>query len=78
MLKQELDYFIAHQQDLVELYNGKFLVIKEMKIRGVYDTELQAYTEAKKKFDLGTFLIQHCIPGSESYKQTFHSRVYFK
>ena len=76
-LKNELDFFIAHQQELVEKYVGKFLVIKDQKVEGVFDTEMQAYTEAQKRFELGTFIIQHCVPGKEAYTQTFHSRASF-
>ena len=75
VLQKELEYFKAHQKELVKIYEGKFLVIKDQEIQGVYDTEMGAYTEAKKKFELGTFLIQQCLPGEESYTQTFHSRA---
>jgi len=74
-LQKQLDYFKSYQDELVKKYEGKFLVIKDQEIQGVYNTEIEAYTDAKKKFELGTFLIQQCLPGQESYTQTFHSRV---
>lgn len=74
-LQKQLDYFKSNQDELVKKYEGKLLVIRDQKVRGVYDTEMEAYTDAKKKFELGTFLIQQCLPGQESYTQTFHSRV---
>ena len=74
-LQKQLEYFKAHQDELVKKYEGKFLVIKDQEVQDVYDTEIEAYTDAKKKFELGTFLIQRCLPGQESYTQTFHSRV---
>ena len=74
-LQKQLEYFKANQKELVKKYEGKFLVIKDQQVQDVHDTEIEAYTEAKKKFDLGTFLIQQCLPGQESYTQTFHSRV---
>lgn len=74
-LKEELDYFKANQEELVKKYNGKFLVIKGQKVQGVYNSEIDAYTDAKSKFKLGTFLIQQCLPGEESYTQTLHSRA---
>ena len=74
-LEKQLEYFKSHQNELVEKYNGKFLVIKDQEVKGAYDTEMEAYTVAKKNFVLGTFLIQQCLPGQESYTQTFHSRV---
>ncbi len=76
-LKKELEYFKANQADLVKRYGGMFIVIKDQTIEGSYKTELEAYTEAQKKFELGTFLIQECIAGQESYTQTFYSRVSF-
>lgn len=74
-LQKQLEYFKSHQDELVRKYEGKFLVIKDQKVQGVYDTEIEAYIDAKKKFELGTFLIQQCLTGQESYTQTFHSRV---
>ncbi len=74
-LQKQLEYFKSHQDELVRKYRGKFLVIKDQDVKGVYDTEIEAYTDAKKKFELGTFLIQQALPGQESYTQTFHSRV---
>jgi hypothetical protein len=77
MLDKEFKYFMEHQDELVKKYNGKFIVIKDESVWGSFDSELSAYTEAKQKFEVGTFLIQQCLPGTEAYKQTFHSRVYF-
>ena len=77
MLEKEFDYYKAHQAELVGQYNGKFLVIVGDKVVDAFDTELEAYTEAKKSFKPGTFLVQHCLPGKGSYTQTFHSRVAF-
>tara|TARA_Y100000310_G_C20595906_1_gene770492 strand:- start:599 stop:847 length:249 start_codon:yes stop_codon:yes gene_type:complete len=74
-LQKQLEHFKAHQKDLVEKYKGKFVVIKDQDIQGVFNTEMEAYTDAQKKFELGTFLIQQCLPGQESYTQTFHSWV---
>ena len=74
-LKKELDYFIAHQKELVEKYAGKFLVIKNLQVVSVHDKEIEAYEEAQKEHELGTFIIQQALPGEESYTQTFHSLV---
>ena len=74
-LQKQLEYFKSHQDELVKKYKGRFIVIKNQEIQGVYDTEMEAYTDSKEKFKLGTFLIQQCLPGQNSYTQTFHSRV---
>ena len=76
-LQKELEYFKKNQEELVKKYEGKFLVIKDQEVKGVYATEMDAYSEAKKDFELGTFLIQQCLTGEGSYTQTFHSRAVF-
>ncbi|NLE62528.1 MAG: hypothetical protein GX612_01640 [Bacteroidales bacterium] len=78
MLDKELQYYIDNQNELVAKYLGKFLVIKDQTIIGVYDTEIEAYSETVKKHELGTFLIQECQPGDENYTQTFRTRVIFR
>ena len=77
MLEKEFNYFIDNQDKLVNLYNGKYLVIKGETVVGVFNTEIEAYLDAVNKFGLGNFLIQKCAPGKEAYTQTFHSRVAF-
>ena len=77
-LDKEFHYYKEHQEELVRLYENKFIVIKGETVVGDYDSEIEAYEAAKKDFPVGTFLIQHCLPGQESYTQTFHSRVAFR
>ena len=72
---REFQYFIAHQKELVQKHKDKFVVIKNCEVIGVYDNELEAITETQKVQELGTFLVQVCKPGKESYTQTYHSRV---
>ena len=77
MLEREFQYYLDNQEELVSKYSGKFIVIKGNEVIGVYSSEVEAYRETQKSTPLGTFLIQHCKPGKESYTQTFHSRVIF-
>jgi hypothetical protein len=76
-LEKEFRYFLDNQAELVAKYNGKFLVIKKEKIIGVYDTKQQAYDTATAQNELGTFLIQQCLPGNIGTTQTFHSQAIF-
>ena len=78
MLEKEFKYYLAHQAELVDKYNGKFLVIKDEQVIGVYDSQSEAYNTAQKQHEVGTFLIQFCNSGNESYTQTYHSRVTFR
>ena len=74
-LREEFEYYLRNQEELVSQYNGKFIVIKGHKVIGVFDSQLRAIQETSKQHELGTFLVQKCEPGSTSYSQTYHSRV---
>jgi hypothetical protein len=76
-LKKEFEYYIAHQDEMVEKYDGKFVVLKDGQVLGAYEDELAAINETKKTHELGTFLVQKVSKGTSAYSQTFHSRVVF-
>ncbi len=76
-LEKEFNYYLQHQKELIKQYNGKFIVIKGEEVIGVFNSEIEAVEETSKAHKLGTFLVQKCEPGSESYTYTFHSRVTF-
>ena len=76
-LEKEFKYYIDHQAELVEKYNGKFIVVKDCKVIGAFDSELEAINTTSEQHELGTFLVQKCELGSESYSATYHSRVLF-
>ena len=76
-LDQELDYYIKNQREIVEKYRGKVIVIHDQAVHGEYPDELTAVREARKLFKLGEFLVQKVEPGSDSFTQTFYSRVSF-
>ncbi len=75
MLEKEFQYFLDHQDELVEKYENKYLVIVDSEVIGSFDSEIEAYGYAIDKYVKGTFLIQHCTPGETSYTQIYHSRV---
>jgi len=76
-LEEEFHFYIDHQDELVKQYNGRVIVIKNCKVIGDFDSEIEAVTETSKEHELGTFLVQMCKPGKESYTQTFHSGLAF-
>lgn len=76
-LRPEFDYYRAKQDELVKKYNGRFVVIKGQQVIGDYATEEAAVSETQKHHVLGTFLVQKVESGTDSYTQTFHSRVTF-
>ena len=76
-LEKEFKYYLDNQDELVKKYKGKYIVIKNCEIIGSYDSEIEAVNQTKEKHELGTFLVQRCELGAESYTQTYHSRVAF-
>lgn len=76
-LKKDFQYYLDNQEEIVKKYKGKYIVIKDQTIVGIYDNELEAYTESTKQFELGSFLIQECQPGEDNYTQTYHTRVIY-
>lgn len=77
-LEKDFRFYIENQDEMVEKYDGKIIVIKDGVVLGAYDDELSAITETRKAHELGTFLVQRVSPGDAAYTQTFHSRVVFK
>jgi hypothetical protein len=75
MLEKEFKYYLDNQDELVKNYNDKFIVIKDEKIIGVYDSHSDAYNTTLLTEKLGAFLIQHCLSGDQGYTQTFHTQV---
>jgi hypothetical protein len=76
-LEKEFDYYLKHQAELVKKYSGKYIVIKGEQVIGAYASEIEAVQKSSEAHELGTFLVQKCEPGKDSYTQTFHSRVAF-
>lgn len=70
MYETEMAYFKAHQDELVQQYNGKVLVIRGDHVDGAYDTPLDACIAGIATSPLGTFMIQRCVPGPEAYTVT--------
>lgn len=77
MLEEEFKYFLNHKSELFNKYPGKYVVIIGDTVVGSYESEIEAYNESLKSHELGTFLIQLCTSGTESYTHTFHSRAVF-
>jgi hypothetical protein len=75
MLDSEFAYFLENQDKWSAEHYDKFVVVVGHSVFGFFEDELVAYRTAKKSYPVGTFLIQHCIPGPESYTQVFYSNV---
>jgi len=76
-LTREFHYYLDHQPELIKEYNGKFIVIKNCEVIGVYESQSDAVKQTIKTHKMGSFLVQKVEPGEGAYTQTFHSRVAF-
>ena len=62
---------------LVKKYSGKYIVIKDQQVLGVYETDLEAISKTSENHEIGTFLVHKCESGEQNYTATFYSRVAF-
>ncbi len=72
MLSAELKFYRDHQDEMVERYNGKTIVLKDHQVLGAYTTSAEAIAETTKEHELGTFAIQRVSPGSKDYTIVLH------
>lgn len=76
-IKKDFQFYLDNQEKLLDQYKDKYIVIKNCKVIGSYDSETEAIEETSKMHALGTFIVQKCELGNSSYTMTFHSRVQF-
>jgi hypothetical protein len=75
-LKKNLDWYIANQQELAGKYNGKILLIVDQKLINVFDSMEHAYIAAMEMYTPGSFTLQPCTPGPDSYVLMLHSLAF--
>jgi len=66
-LSENLDYYLANQQELFKKYPDRVLLIKDQKVLASYYNYSEAYSAAIKDFELGTFSLQKCTKGPEGH-----------
>ena len=72
-LIDDRNYYIAHQNELVEKYDGKVLVLHEMQVVGAFDTFPEAVEYGRSTFGMGHFSIQECSPGDKDLVVKFYA-----
>jgi hypothetical protein len=75
-LKRNLEWYIANQKELAAKYNGKILLIVDQKLVKAFDDMAQAFTEASKAHEPGTYTLQPCSPDPDSYTLMLYSPMY--
>jgi hypothetical protein len=71
----EFAFFLENQDKWSAEHYDKYVVVVGHTVFGYFDDMLTAYRTAKATHPVGSFLIQHCIPGPESYTQMFFTNV---
>ena len=66
-LTDEFQYYLDHQTELAEQYEGKVIVIKAHRVIGAYSSEIEAIRQTTKKHALGTFLVQTVLCRSRKH-----------
>lgn len=59
------DWYTEHHAELFRKYPGKFLVIDGQRLRGHYETFLDALVFAIRKYERGSFIVQKCEESAE-------------
>jgi hypothetical protein len=58
----EFLWYKNHEEELLQRYLGRFLVIKGGQVLADYDSKIQAWQETIKAHQSGSFIIHHCVP----------------
>ena len=66
-MKENFHYYLDHQEELVQQYDGRVLVIRDKKVVGDFKDNDEAYTFGMINYGGGNFLMQRCSPGKRDY-----------
>lgn len=77
MVEKLFYWYLANQDELVNTYNGKYLLISSDGVAGAYGNVSDAYFDALERFQPETFIIQKCSEGDRDYSRTSHSSLAF-
>jgi hypothetical protein len=67
-------HYVNNQDDYVAKYDGKYIILTNLKVGGVYDDFWDAVKAGDLKFGDGNYIIQLVGPGEENYT----NRIYAK
>ncbi len=74
LLQKEFQWYLSHQDELVEKYNGKYLIISGNKVLFASSDKNMAYNKGNELAGIGNYILQLCTPGDEAYTLTFHTQ----
>jgi hypothetical protein len=76
VIKDDFEYYTAHQDEIVNGHIDEFVVIKDSRVLGYYVEEAKAF-EAMKAHELGTFIVKKCRLRGTDMVTYYNNRVSF-
>ena len=76
-IKENFQFYLDNQEDLVKRFDGRVLVIHNLEVAGDFDSTGEAYVFGVKNYGEGSFLIQRCSPGEKDYTAVYNSQAVF-
>ncbi len=74
--KEDFEYFLDNKEEFLAQHSGKVLAIKDKQLLGVYGDVTTALEDVLEQgHEMGSFILQKCVPGDEEEKVVFRSRV---
>lgn len=67
-LEKELKFYQAHKEEFLKHYKGKFVLIKDNELVGVFDNDETAFNTGVDKFGVASFLIKQVLKDEEIQK----------
>jgi len=77
ILEKETKFFQENKRAFLSKYKNRYIIIKDCTVKGDFKTLPEAMTFALSKYELGSFIVEHCSQFTQE-PQTFHSRVIFR
>ncbi len=77
LMKRLFQYYLDNQDEFVEKYNGKVILLHDFQVVDAFDTEWDAYVFGTKELEPGTFIIQLVTPGPDAYTVSIASNFVF-
>jgi len=76
MLEKEQSFYDENKEKFRKLYLGKIIVISENDIKGIFESDEEAFDFSLQTMTPGTFMIKKVTSTDEEAIQRFTSRVY--
>lgn len=77
MVDMNYEFFVSNFDELYKEYADRYIVIKNCKVIGDYDTFDNAYKDTIKNEQIGTFIIQHCSKSDSNINYFHYNNVVF-